>query len=102
VTTSRLTRVLVEKSRRNMLTAKSNLQIDDSDSAVNRAYYAMFDIARAAILSTGVPEEALPRTHRGVAHVFRLHAIASGKVDETLRCLWSHCIARAARGGAGS
>jgi uncharacterized protein (UPF0332 family) len=84
MTTSRLIRVLVEKSRRNMLTAKVNLQIGDSDSAVNRAYYSMFDIARAAILSRGVEEGALPRTHRGVVQVFRLHAIASGQIDETL------------------
>ena len=53
----------------------------DYDSAVNRSYYAMFDIARAALLRAGVAEDKLPRTHNGVIDAFRQHAVQSGQID---------------------
>jgi uncharacterized protein (UPF0332 family) len=64
-----------------MLAARVGLQIGDSDTALNRSYYAMFDMARAALLNAGVPEDKLPRTHSGVIGAFRQHAIESGKID---------------------
>ncbi|HEX4153717.1 MAG TPA: HEPN domain-containing protein [Steroidobacteraceae bacterium] len=79
-----LARNLVRKSKRALLSAKVGLQIGDSDNAVNRSYYAMFDIARAALLTVGVPEDKLPRTHNGVIAAFRQHAVESGKIDADL------------------
>lgn len=64
-----------------MLSAKVGLQIGDFDNAVNRSYYAMFDLARAALLNSGVPENKMLRTHNGVIAAFRQHAIESGKID---------------------
>jgi uncharacterized protein (UPF0332 family) len=84
VTNSAFAHALVRKSKRAMLSAKTALQIGDSDNAVNRSYYAMFDIARAALLNAGVPEDKLPRTHNGVIAVFRQHAVESGKIDAGL------------------
>ena len=60
------------------------LQDRDPDGSVNRSYYAMFDIARAALLSVGVQEDKLPRTHSGVIGAFSKHAVQSGRIDQKL------------------
>ena len=73
--------VLVRKSARVLKSARRDLADGDYDSAVNRSYYAMFNIARAALLGGGVGEDKLPRTHNGVIEAFRQHAIRSGKID---------------------
>jgi uncharacterized protein (UPF0332 family) len=80
VTITAFARNLVRKSERALKSARLNMQDGDSDSAVNRSYYAMFNIARAALLSVGVPEEKLPRTHKGVIELFRQYAVQSGQI----------------------
>ena len=77
-------RVLVRKSQRALKVARLALNARDCDSAVNRSYYAMFDIARAALLKAGVAEDKLPRTHNGVSEAFRLQAVQSGLIDRDL------------------
>lgn len=67
-----------------MRIAVLSLQNRDPDSAVNRAYYAMFNIARAALLKSGVSEGDLPRTHRGLNEAFRQHAVLPGRIDSAL------------------
>lgn len=49
-----------------------------------RSYYAMFDLARAALLRAGVTEDKLPRTHDGVVEAFRSYAVQSGQIDPQL------------------
>jgi len=78
------TRVLVRKSRQALATARLILNAGDYDSAVNRSYYAVFDISRAALLKAGIAEDKLPRTHNGVSEAFRLHAVQSGLMDRRL------------------
>ncbi len=75
---------LVRKSERALKVARLALNAGDNDSAVSRSYYAMFDIARAAILRAGVTEDLLPRTHSGVIEAFRNHAVQSGLIDRQL------------------
>jgi len=77
-------RSLARKSERAMQIARLSLDNDDPDSAVNRAYYAMFNMSRAALLQAGLPEGDLPRTHRGIADAFRRHAVLTGKIDAEL------------------
>ncbi|HWG68018.1 MAG TPA: HEPN domain-containing protein [Steroidobacteraceae bacterium] len=77
-------RALVRKSERALKVARLALTAGDNDSAVSRSYYAMFDIARAALLRAGVAEGKLPRTHSGVIEAFRSHAVQSGKIDRQL------------------
>ncbi len=77
-------RALVRKSERALKVARLALNAGDNDSAVSRSYYAMFDIARAALLRTGVTEDKLPRTHNGVIEAFRAHAVDSGQIDRRL------------------
>jgi len=81
LTLSPLARDLKRKSERALASARE-LQDRDPDGSVNRSYYAMFDLARAALLSSGVPEHELPRTHNGVIAAFSQHAVQSGRVDQ--------------------
>lgn len=89
MTNSTFSRNLVRKGKRAILSARVALQIGDPDNAVNRSYYAMFDMARAALLDAGIPEDQLPRTHKGVIEAFRKHAIESGKIDVALASVLS-------------
>ncbi len=75
---------LVRKGERAIRSARLSLEDGDADSAVNRSYYAMFNIARAALLSAGVAEGQLPRTHRGLIEAFRIHAVQAGRIDSGL------------------
>jgi uncharacterized protein (UPF0332 family) len=83
LTLSPLARDLRLKAQRALATARE-LQERDPDASVNRSYYAMFDIARAALLSAGVREDELPRTHSGLIGSFSKHAVLSGRIDEKL------------------
>jgi uncharacterized protein (UPF0332 family) len=84
VTWKPFARVLVRKSQRALNVARLALDAGDSDSAVNRSYYAMLNVAQAALLSAGVAEDKLPRTHIGVSEAFRLHAVLPGLMDRQL------------------
>jgi uncharacterized protein (UPF0332 family) len=75
---------LVRKSERALVSARIDLRYGDPDGAVNRAYYAMCNAARASLLSAGVSEGDLPRTHNGVIAAFGQHAVKTGRVDPTL------------------
>jgi len=84
VTWKPFARVLVRKSQRALKVARLALDAGDSDSAVNRSYYAMLNVAQAALLSAGVAEDKLPRTDNGVSEAFRLHAVQSGLINRQL------------------
>jgi uncharacterized protein (UPF0332 family) len=77
-------RALVRKSERALKTARIALSSGDFDNAVNRSFYSMFDIARAALLEAGVAEDRLPRTHTGLIDAFRQHAVQTGKFDKDM------------------
>ena len=77
-------RALVRKSERALKTARLALSSGDSDNAVNRSFYSMFDIARAALLEAGIAEDKLPRTHSGLIDAFRQHAVQTGKLDKEI------------------
>lgn len=55
------------------------LDLGDTDGACSRAYYAMYDAARAALTWAGVtPESGKFRTHHGLIAAFSLHPVKSG------------------------
>lgn len=57
------------------------LEAGDLDGACNRAYYSMFDAARAALLASGAPvEPEIARTHGGLIAAFSLHLVKTGRV----------------------
>jgi uncharacterized protein (UPF0332 family) len=44
----------------------------------------MFDIARAALLSSGLRDDELPRTHNGLIAAFSKYAVQPGRIDQKL------------------
>lgn len=69
------------KARRAIQSARMLLDSGDADGACNRAYYAMFDAARAALIASGAPVESeVSRTHSGLISAFSLHLVKSKRV----------------------
>ena len=68
---------LFDNARRALKTARLSLDDGDVKAAMNRAYYAAFYAATAALLAKG---EA-PKSHKGVHRRFHLHFVASGPLD---------------------
>ena len=72
---------LMTKANRAHASAKLLFDSGDVDGACNRAYYAMFDAARAALLSINAPVPAeIARTHSGLITAFSLHLVKPGLV----------------------
>ena len=67
---------LLAKAKQALISAQALLANGDADGAGNRAYYAMFDAARAALIlmKAGTPEE-VAKTHNGLLRAFSLHLI---------------------------
>jgi uncharacterized protein (UPF0332 family) len=69
------------KASRALASAKLLLDSGDVDGACNRSYYAMFDAARAALLSINAPVPAeVARTHSGLITAFSMHLVKPGLV----------------------
>jgi uncharacterized protein (UPF0332 family) len=67
-----------------MRSAHLGLEDGDHEGAIKRAYFAMFNIARAALLCAGVPEERLPSEHKELIAAFRQYAVQTGEIDRDL------------------
>ena len=62
-----------------MKSAKVLLELGDSDGACSRAYYAMYDAARACLAWACVtPERGEFKTHHGLIAAFGLHLVKPG------------------------
>ena len=75
------TRRLVEKGERSLAAANRMLQDGDCDFAVSRAYYAMFYLAEAALLSRGMTFFS----HSAVISAFGRELVKAGHISKTLR-----------------
>lgn len=72
---------LMAKALRALASARLLLNSGDVDGACNRAYYAMFDAARAALLIINAPVPAeIARTHSGLITAFSLHLVKPGRI----------------------
>ena len=70
---------LMTKARRALASADKLLQDADNDGACNRAYYAMFDAARAALIASKAPvPPEIAKTHSGLIAAFSLHLVKPG------------------------
>ena len=67
---------LMAKARQAVASAKALLDFGDPDGAANRAYYAMFDAARAALIANGV--EIRTSKHGTVINEFSRRFVKSG------------------------
>lgn len=76
---------LMHKATQASTSARLLLDAGDVDGACNRAYYAMFDAARAALIASDspVPPE-VARTHNGLIAAFGLHLVKPGLVANEL------------------
>jgi uncharacterized protein (UPF0332 family) len=76
---------LMTKAARAAASAKLLLDAGDPDGACNRAYYAMYDAARAALMASSAPVDAeTVRTHGGLISAFSLHLVKPGRVPVEL------------------
>ena len=70
--------------------ARLLLEHGDADGATNRAYYAMFDAARAALLASNAPLDLEQvRTHHGLIGAFGKYLVKDGPVSKDLGRLLS-------------
>ena len=77
--------VLLRKARMAVTSSSLLLEAGDLDGACNRAYYGMFDAARAALLATGaMPSLSGIKTHSGLISAFSLQLVKTGKVSVEL------------------
>ena len=76
---------LMTKARIACESARALLERQDSDGACNRAYYAMFDAARAALMATNaeIPLN-IGKTHSGVLTAFSQHLVKNGPVPRDI------------------
>ena len=69
----------LQKAETGIKSAKVLLDLGDTDGACSRAYYAMYDAARACLAWAGVaPERNEFKTHRGLIAAFGLHLVKPG------------------------
>ncbi len=73
---------LFDKAATALSSAQLLFKSGDFDGTCNRAYYAMFDAARAALLVADGNESALAiKTHGGLISAFSLRLVKSGAVS---------------------
>ena len=77
---------LVKKAARALDAARRALAADDAETAANRAYYACFNVARAALAGEGEQ----PKTHSGTHNHFALLFVATGRVSEEVARILPH------------
>jgi uncharacterized protein (UPF0332 family) len=76
---------LMAKAERACSSARALLDLGDVDGACNRAYYAMFDAARAALLASDAPVRPdIGKTHSGLINAFSEHLIKNGAVPKEM------------------
>lgn len=73
---------LIQKADRALASARLLLDAGDTDGACNRAYYAMFDAARAALVNEVEPLKT--RTHSGLIAAFGLQLVKPGRLSKEL------------------
>ena len=76
---------LMAKAGRACASARALLVLGDVDGACNRAYYAMFDAARAALLASDAPVRPdIGKTHSGLINAFSDHLIKKGPIPKEM------------------
>lgn len=75
--------LLMAKADTACSSARALLELGDVDGACNRAYYAMFDAARAALLASGAPVGSdIGRTHSGLIAAFGHYLVKNGPISK--------------------
>jgi uncharacterized protein (UPF0332 family) len=72
---------LWNKARDAATEARLLFEADRYDGACSRAYYAMFNAARAILIAEGIEPGSI-KTHKTVQRLFSLHFVGKGLFDE--------------------
>jgi len=76
---------LMTKARRALASSQLLLAEEDADGTCNRAYYAMFDASRAALIASGFEKIAITtKTHSGLISAFSLHLVKTNRLPKEL------------------
>jgi uncharacterized protein (UPF0332 family) len=80
---------MMAKAKAASTSARLLLEHGDMDGAANRAYYAMFDAARAALMVSGAPVDLDKiKTHSGLIGAFSKYLVKDGPLSKDLgRCI---------------
>lgn len=74
-----MTQGIMDKAQKALASAKLLLDAGDTDGATNRAYYAMFDAAIAALSWAGIGrEQGHHKSHSGLIGSFGQHLVGAG------------------------
>jgi uncharacterized protein (UPF0332 family) len=76
-----MTQRVMDKAQKALASARILLEAGDTDGATNRAYYAMFDAAIAALSWAGADDrQSPPKTHGGLIASFGNHLVRTDKL----------------------
>ena len=82
MSTSLSSQSYLRKADAALAAARLLLQAGDGDGACNRAYYAMFDAAHAALFALGAEDAAAPiKTHNGLIAKFGQQVVLGGHLS---------------------
>jgi len=77
-----MTQGVMNKAQTALASARILLDAGDTDGATNRAYYAMFDAAIAALSWAGAAaDQGPPKTHGGLIASFGQNLVRTDKLD---------------------
>ena len=76
---------MMAKAERACKSARTLLADGDMDGAANRAYYAMFDAARAALMASDAPVDLDKiKSHSGLIGAFSKYLVKDGPLSKEL------------------
>lgn len=79
---------LLDKAQRALEAAEANVELDDAETSINRAYYAAFYAALAAL--EAVNEQ--PKTHHGTLRRFHYHFVRTERLALEIGEILSHAL----------
>lgn len=85
MTVSDMAQLLMGKALRASRSAEALLALGDTEGACNRAYYAMFDAAKAALfLDPAADQDSIGKTHSGLMTAFSLRFVKDGPIPKEI------------------
>lgn len=81
---------IIDKAERSLKTAKEIFQAEEYDFAVSRAYYTIFYMAEAALMTKDLSYSK----HSGVIAAFGRHLIKTGVFDKKLHAILKNAFKR--------
>ncbi len=74
----------LDKAERALQAARLLNEATEIEGACNRAYYAMYDAAHAALLASNKADYKVTKTHSGLIAAFGLHIVSTNMISREL------------------